>query len=112
MTASNRSRTVHLTYNHEEGSWWAESEQLPGLFAGGDSLDEAKELTRQVIREELGADVTTIEWVPMPSTLERTLVGSPGEESGSLAEKAPGGTLNLWPDEEGLSVIESDYVFN
>lgn len=102
MTASNRSKTVHLTYSHEEGSWWAESEQVPGLFAGGDSLDEAKELTRQVVREEVGNDVTLIEWVPMPSKLERCLTGSPGEESRSLAGR-PAGAMKPWTDKEGLS---------
>ncbi|HEX3041622.1 MAG TPA: hypothetical protein VHP56_05985 [Solirubrobacterales bacterium] len=112
MTASNKSKTVHLTYSHEEGSWWAESEQVPSLFAGGDSLDEAKELARQVIREEFGDDVTLIEWVPMPSTLEHFLAGTLGEESKSLAEE-PSGSLNPWSDEEDLSTaVEPELTFN
>lgn len=70
MTASEKPTTVHLTYHLEDDSWWAESDQLPGLFAGGDTLDEAKELAKQAVRDELGEDVAIIDWMPMPAELE------------------------------------------
>lgn len=57
---------MQITYHHEDGSWWAESHDLPGLFAGGDSLEEAKELARQVVSDELGDDVLVFEWMPVP----------------------------------------------
>jgi predicted RNase H-like HicB family nuclease len=77
MTASERPKIVHLTYQLQDGSWWAESEDLPGLFAGGDSLDDAKQLARQVVREEIGDDVTIFDWMPAPAELE-PIVASKG----------------------------------
>jgi predicted RNase H-like HicB family nuclease len=80
MTASEKPTIVHLTYGHEEGSWWAESEQLPSLFAGGDSLDEAKELAKQAVREEFGDEVSIVDWMPAPTELE-AVVASEGTVS-------------------------------
>lgn len=78
MTASEKPTTVHLAYHLEDDSWWAESDQVPGLFAGGDTLDEAKELAKQAVRDELGEDVAIIDWMPMPAELE--LIASKGTE--------------------------------
>lgn len=36
MTASSKPATVILTFHQEDVSWWADSPQMPGLFAGGD----------------------------------------------------------------------------
>jgi hypothetical protein len=100
MTASNKSRTVHLTYHHENGSWWAESEQAPGLFAGGDSLDDAKVLARQVVADEFGDDVVLAEWMPVPTALETFLTGSPGEDAVSKGGEQGPETLKSWPNSE------------
>jgi hypothetical protein len=81
MTASNRQITVHLRYHHEDDSWWAESEQLPGLFAGGDTLDDAKELARGAVRDELGEDVSIFDWMPVPVALEPTISASRGSSA-------------------------------
>lgn len=70
MNASEKPKTVHLTYGHEGGSWWAESEQLPSLFAGGDSLDDAKQLAWQAVRDEFGDDIAIVDWMPSPAELE------------------------------------------
>jgi hypothetical protein len=70
MTASNLPNIVHLTYEFEGGSWFAESEQMPSLFAGGDSLDDAKGLARQAVRDEFGKTVSVFDWVPVPGELE------------------------------------------
>lgn len=73
MTASDKPSIVHLTYEFEDGSWSAESEQMPSLFAGGDSLDDAKALARQAVRDEFGQDVTIFDWLPVPAELEPTI---------------------------------------
>lgn len=73
MTASEIPNIVHLTYELEDGSWSAGSEQMPSLFAGGDTLDDAKALARQAVRDEFGEDVTIIDWLPVPAELEPTV---------------------------------------
>ena len=77
MNASEKPKTVHLTYEFEEGSWSAESEQMPSLFAGGDTLDDAKALARQAVRDEFGDGVTIFDWLPVPAELE-PIVASKG----------------------------------
>lgn len=109
MTASNRPTTVHLSYYHEEGSWWAESDQLPGLFAGGDSLDDARALARQVVADELGDDMVIAEWMPVPSALEKFLVGSPHDPTSKAGALAPR-TVRSWPDESCSQSVEAQNV--
>lgn len=89
MTASEKPNIVHLTYNCEDNSWWAESEQLPGLFAGGDSLDEAKELAWQAVRDEFGDDIAIFDWMPSPAELEPVIASK-----GANALQAP--TIPEW----------------
>jgi predicted RNase H-like HicB family nuclease len=89
MTASEIPSIVHLTYELEDGSWSAESEQMPSLFAGGDSLDDAKALARQAVRDEFGEGVTIFDWLPVPAELE-PIVASKGAN-----QQAP--TMG-WPD--------------
>lgn len=78
MTASEIPNIVHLTYDMEDGSWSAESEQMPSLFAGGDSLDDAKALAHQAVHDEFGADVSIFDWLPVPAELE-PVVASRGD---------------------------------
>lgn len=42
-------RTIHVVYHHEEGSWWAESDDMPGWTAIGGSLREIRRLVREGI---------------------------------------------------------------
>lgn len=77
MNASETPKVVHLTYEFEEDSWSAESEQMPSLFAGGDTLDDAKALARQAVRDEFGESVTIFDWLPVPAELE-PIVASKG----------------------------------
>lgn len=109
MTASNRQTTVHLTYHQEDGSWWAESEQLPGLFAGGDSLEDAKTLARQVVADEFGDEVTLAEWMPVPNAFEKFLARPPGEDAVSSGGEPGPETLKSWPsDEDPAQSVEPD----
>jgi hypothetical protein len=44
--------TVTVVYHHEEGSWWAESDDLPGFSAVGSSFDEVERLVREAVHDE------------------------------------------------------------
>lgn len=43
------SRTFMLTVHHEDGTYWAEVDELPGCFASGRDLDELKEALAEAI---------------------------------------------------------------
>lgn len=43
-----------MTCHREDGVWWAESSQLPGLSAAAGSLDELRVLAAESARFELG----------------------------------------------------------
>lgn len=45
---------VNVTYHEEESSWWAESDDVEGFSAAGDSLEEVRELTHEGIPFALG----------------------------------------------------------
>jgi len=38
---------IAVKYHHEEGSWWAESDDVPGFSAVGASLAEVREQVRE-----------------------------------------------------------------
>ena len=38
-------RDITVTYHHEETTWWAESDDLPGFTAVADSISELQSLT-------------------------------------------------------------------
>ena len=40
--------------HHEEGTYWAEVPQLPGLFASGDTVDELLEGLKEAVALSLG----------------------------------------------------------
>lgn len=94
MSASNRPSTVILNYHVEDGSWWAESTQFPSLFAGGDSLEEAKALARQAVTDEFGDEILIVDWVPVPAPLA-VLIGS--EQPSSHGSEGHPQTLTSWP---------------
>lgn len=104
MTASNKPTTVVLTFHQEDGSWWADSPQMPSLFAGGDDIDTAKELARQVVVEELGNDVLIVDWMPVPAPLERFVTATPASEGGR-----PGETVRSWPTKEDPSSVGTSF---
>lgn len=106
MTASNRPTTVHLSYHHDDGSWWAESDQIPSLFAGGDSLDDAKQLAQQAVVDKFGEDVVIAEWMPVPTALV-SIVASPEEKTVSKGDQAQPATIEPWPEVPSQG-IESD----
>jgi predicted RNase H-like HicB family nuclease len=48
--------TVEVTYHHEDGSWWAESDDVPGFSALGSSLTETRERVRSGLAFHLQTD--------------------------------------------------------
>jgi len=106
MTASEKQKTVILTFHHEDGSWWAESDQMPSLFAGGDDLDAAKELAQQAVVDEFGEDVVVVEWVPVPEPLA-AIIATPNEMPASMGEQFVPPDIESWP-EVPLRDFESD----
>lgn len=47
-----------MIYHHEDGSWWAESPDVPGFVAAGDTVGEVRALVREGVpfHLELSAD--------------------------------------------------------
>lgn len=75
MSASDNPKVVHLLYSCEDGSWAVESEQMPSLFAGGSSFDEAKELAHQAIHDEFGDALAVFDWPAVPDPLKPVITG-------------------------------------
>jgi predicted RNase H-like HicB family nuclease len=38
---------VRVVYHFEDGSWWADSEDAPGYYAGAERLEELRKLVRE-----------------------------------------------------------------
>ncbi len=91
-------KQVIVRYHHEEGSWWAESQDLPSLFAGGDSLEDARAMVRQVVDAEVGPDATIFAWMPVPEPLIPFVSpqGGLGEQENAKEVSWSGGTPELW----------------
>lgn len=58
-------RTVHATYDPENGVWWAESDDLPGLVSEAPTLDELVDRVMAVAGELLVANGKTTEGVSL-----------------------------------------------
>lgn len=43
-------RGVHLVYHREDGTWWADSKDMPGFSAAGDTFTEVRKLAREGVR--------------------------------------------------------------
>jgi predicted RNase H-like HicB family nuclease len=56
---------VHVSYRYEDEGWWAESPDVPGWTAAGESFREVREMARAGIIEFLGED-TLIEEQGVP----------------------------------------------
>lgn len=52
---------VRVIHHHEDGSWWAESPDLPGWFAAADTYAEARQLAEEGVRFELEREDVTVE---------------------------------------------------
>ncbi len=50
-------RTVTVVYHFEDGSWWAESDEVPGFVAGADTFEEARARVREGLEFDLGEPV-------------------------------------------------------
>lgn len=50
-------RTVTVVYHLEDGSWWAEVDEVPGFVAGADTFDETRDRVREGLEFDLGEPV-------------------------------------------------------
>lgn len=73
-------RTIAMTYHRENGTWWADSADLPGFTAAASSIDELRgevvagvafelddEPVRIILRDESGAALDSRPFVPQTS---------------------------------------------
>jgi hypothetical protein len=102
MSASDNPKVVHLIYSCEAGSWAVESEQMPSLFAGGDSFEDAKALAHQVVHDEFGDALTVFHWPPVPDGLKPVVTG---ETEPVIASRA-GATVSARPTSRPLDLFE------
>lgn len=42
-------RQLHVSVHHEDGSYWAEVQELPGCFASGDTIAELIESVEEAV---------------------------------------------------------------
>ena len=60
--------TIRVIHHNEDGKWWSESPDVPGWSAGGDSLDEVRQLAEEGIRFALERDDVVVEhFAPAPA---------------------------------------------
>ncbi|MCK9929413.1 hypothetical protein MXD62_19890 [Frankia sp. Mgl5] len=55
---------ITVEYHEEDGLWWAESEQVSGWAAGGDTREQARERVREGLHFIYGEDVIVDERFP------------------------------------------------
>ena len=53
--------TVAVVYHPEAGTWWAESDQLPGFSAAGSTFSEVAKLVREHVRSIFASPVDLLE---------------------------------------------------
>lgn len=87
-------RQVEVIYHVEPEGCWAESPDIPGFSAAGDSLDEVRQLTRDGLAAHLGGPVDILE----------RFSGEPDDPHG--ADKLPGlaVTSSTWGKTEYLRI--------
>lgn len=56
--------TVRVIYHHEEDGWWAESPEIEGWSAAGDSYPEVHQLAIEGVPFALGHDAELEHYVP------------------------------------------------
>jgi len=57
-------RSVVIHYHVEDGAWWAESPDLPGWSAAGDSFDEVRDQALSGVKHFAGEPVEISEVFP------------------------------------------------
>ena len=60
----NSMETVRVIYHHEAGCWWAESPDLKGWSAAGDTFAEIVKLAEEGVPFALGHDATLEHYGP------------------------------------------------
>lgn len=53
--------TIRVTYHHEDGAWWADSSDLDGWYAGGETLAEARAQVREGLAFYVDGDLDLFE---------------------------------------------------
>lgn len=56
--------TVRVIYHHEPDGWWAESPDIDGWSAAGDTYAEVRELAAQGVPFALGHNASLEHYVP------------------------------------------------
>jgi len=73
VNSSDERSTVILHFDVESGVWCVTSPTVPELFAGGDSLEEARENARRVVAEAVDPSASIVEWLPEPESTRSIL---------------------------------------
>jgi predicted RNase H-like HicB family nuclease len=81
-------REIVVRYHHEPEGWWAESDDLPGWSAAGDTFAEVRELAYQGVPHFVGSAVAVSDDL---SSVHGDLV----ELRGSLAAEPTSSTLGV-----------------
>jgi predicted RNase H-like HicB family nuclease len=55
---------INIFYHAEDGTWWADSPEVPGWTCVGGSLEETRRLAIEGVREVVGADAMVAETLP------------------------------------------------
>jgi predicted RNase H-like HicB family nuclease len=50
-------RTLTVVFHYEDGSWWAETDEVPGFVAGASTFQEARTLAREGLEFEFDDEV-------------------------------------------------------
>jgi len=64
-------RTVTVVYHLEDGSWWAEADDVPGFVAGADTFDETRARVHEGLEFDLGEPVEVDERFDDEATVAR-----------------------------------------
>jgi len=59
--------TIRVIYHQESAGWWAESPELDGWSAAGESYGEVRRLTEEGVPWTLGREVEIEHFVPAPT---------------------------------------------
>lgn len=88
---------ITVVVHHEDNTWWAESDQLPGLSAAAESLVALRALVREAITFDGRGDVEVVEvlademlpWV-LTMTSAVTRAASPARAQGTSSTLTKG----------------------
>ena len=86
-------RRVLVAYHHEPDGWWAESPDVPGWTAVGESFVEVRELAHEGLSFFLEEDVS-IEEVGLPTEAAQ-VTWTDGPTLSGVGDPTPGARLTL-----------------